>query len=450
VKPLTLAALAAAGLGGGVYLAAYSPTPAGPPVGPAEVPVHRFPLTAADAKDTLEAPVLTADPAGRLYLAWASRTGDDERTLYLARSDDAGGRFDGPRAVAKSGVFKSVAQTKGKAVTREVRMVPHLVAAGPAVHLAWIEALADRSGVRAIVAASTDRGDTFGPPTPWHQGAGARATYTALAAGPDGALLASWLDNRNKAQQCYAAVRRAGAAAFDTELVVHAGDDDKGVCPCCPTAALVGPDGAAFVAFRNVANGYRDIAVGVKKPGESAFTLHPVVPPAWEFNGCPHDGPSLARVGDTLHVAWMDARGGPPRCYHASARLSEMTFTARELNPIAAGTQGNAKLFADAAGTLHAVWEESAGADPPADAGHRHEPAAPTPGVGGRAVMHRSWPAGAAGFGEARAVRAKPGAFQTRPAVTGTPAGEVVVAWNELDEAGKAVAVTRLGEPGAK
>lgn len=450
-KYALLFVLAAGGLGAGLYLADRSPEPAPEPATPAAVPpVHSFALTAADAKETVEAPVLAADAGGRVYLAWASRTGDDERTLSLAHSDDGARTFAAPKVVTKSGVLKTVSQMKGKTVTREVRMVPHLTA-GPAVHLAWTETLPGNSGVRMVVAESRDRGATFGAPVQVHQGQGARPTFTALAAGPGGALLASWLDNRNKAQQCYAATRPAGGGAFEPEAVVHAGDDDKGVCPCCPTASLLAPDGTAYVAFRNVANGYRDIAIGVKKPGASNFELHPVVPPSWAFNGCPHDGPSLALVGDTLHVVWMDARTGAQRCYHAAASRADLTFTAQELNAGAPGTQGNSKLFADAAGALHAVWEESLGAEQAPAPKHQHEPAAPTVGSGGgRAVMYRVMPAGAKQFGPARAVAARPGSFQTRPAITGTPEGEIVVAWNQLDESGKAVVVTSLNGEGAK
>jgi len=340
---------------------------------------------------------------------------------------------------------------KGRTITRELRMVPHLAASRDALHLAWTESLPQNAGVRMVTKTSTDRGQSFGDAMPVYQGSGARATFTALAASPDGTLLASCLDNRNKAQQCFAAIRLPGGTSFEEERVVHAGDDEKGVCPCCPTACLIGRDGTAYVAFRNVANGYRDMALGVKKPNASTYDLHTIVPPIWEFNGCPHDGASLALVGDTLHIVWMDAHTGSPRCYHAMAKIGDWKFTTRELHAIPAGTQGNAKLYADSQGTLHAVWEESAGAEPPAGGAHKHEPLAPIPGSGGgRSVMHRTLLAGAVQFGEARAVAAKPGAFQTRPAITGNEKGAILIAWNELDETGKSVAVTRLCEPGGQ
>jgi len=451
VKAGLLTALIAGGGAGGLYLSggwqggATPPSAAGPSADPQAA--HRFALSAADAKDTLEAPELAADPTGRVYLVWASQTGPAERTVRVARSDDAGASFLSPTTVARTAIYKSVSQMKGKTVSRELRAVPHVVAGDGPLQIVWTEALPDSSGVRLVRAESRDEGTTLGTPQPLRPGP-YRPTFTALAVGPGGTLACSWLDNRERAQLPFAAVRPAGAAGFEPERVVHLGQGGKGVCPCCPTAACFAPDGTLYVAFRNIRDGYRDIAVGRLRPGAAAFDgPFPVVENTWKFDGCPHDGPSLAVAGGDLHVVWMDARTGAQRCYHARANRSDMRFEARDLNPAGPGTQGNAKLLADPAGRLHAVWEASLTAEPPAadtHAGHRHDPAPPQVGAGGgRAILYAMIAPGAARFGPARAVAARPGAFQTRPTIA-AGGGGVVVAWNELDEAGKAVVVTRL------
>src|SRR5262249_17774243 len=158
--------------------------------------------------------------------------------------------------------------------------------------------------VRTVVATSGNRGDTFSAPVAVHHGDGARATYTSLDAGADGSLVSCWLDNRNGSQQTFAAIRPAGSAAFHAGQLVHAGEPGKGVCPCCPTACALAADGTALVAFRNIAGEHRDIAIGRKKPGDAEYELFPISSPRWVFHGCPHDGPSLVVVGDTVHVAW--------------------------------------------------------------------------------------------------------------------------------------------------
>jgi hypothetical protein len=431
LKAGSLFVLVAAGVAGGLYLSGWEPFPRTiclfPESAPHPEPV-RFPLSSFDVKDTHETPELAVAPDGRLLLAWPSQTGEGERTLYLTSSTDRAASFAEPRKLATSGISKSVSQMHGKTVTRERKMAPHLAATGSRVVLAWTTAKPDGSDTRLVLAESTDSGATFTEPTPVHGSDAGKPTFTWLAITPAGSVACSWLDSRAKVQQTYAAVRPIGGQTFSPEVLVHAGQDGKGVCPCCPTNAAFAPDGSLFVAFRNVDAGYRDIAISRLKPGATAFEPPvSVVPPTWKFDGCPHDGPSLAFTGDTVHVTWMDSHGGKPRCYYGKAKLADRTFETRELNPAAAGTQGNAKLVADATGGLHAIWEESLG-----------EASA------GRAVRY-AYSAKADGtFTEPRTLDEQPGKFQTRPAITVSPTGDVFAAWNELSDAGKAVAVMRV------
>jgi hypothetical protein len=403
---------------------------------------HRFALSTFDAKDTVEAPTLAGGPDGAIFLAWASKTGEAERTVFFTRSVDGGRGFDTPTAVSTGRIYKTAG--RGKSAGFERRATPHLDVTAAGLQLTWGEALPDASAMRMLSAASADAGGTFGTPHPVHAGERANPTFSAQAAGPGGALACAWLDDRAGQQQPFAAVRRPGTAVFEPERLVYAGQDGAGVCPCCPTAACFAPDGTLFVGFRNIQSGYRDIAICRLRPGQAAFEgPFPVTGNTWKFDGCPHDGPSLAVVGDALHVVWMDARTGAQRCYHARAKLADMKFEAHDLHPGLDGTQGNPKLLVDAAGVVHAVWEESLGSEPAAaHSGHQHGP--PKVGAGGgRAVMHAVWTAGPTGFGTARAVAPKPGAFQTRPVIAAA-GGNLVVAWNELDTTGKAVVVARL------
>jgi hypothetical protein len=449
LKYALLVVLAGTGLAGGVYLANYpaadKPTPE--PEKKPSLSQHRFPLSAADAKERNESPEIAVDSSGRVYVTWASQTGPEERTLFLSRSEDAGRTFAQPQEVARSGIFRSVSQMRGTSITRDSKMAPHIAVSGNTVHLAWTESLANNTGLRMVVAASIDQGKTFGSKIQVHQGEGARPTYTALATSPNGAILCSWLDNRNKSQQTYASCIQSGRTSFEPEDLVHAGDE-RGVCPCCPTASLIGPDGACYVAFRNIAFAYRDIFIGRKKPGADKFELIPVVPPTWTFNGCPHDGPSMVIVGDTMHIAWMDAHTGPQRCYFASASLADMKFTVQDLHTIPVGSQGNAKLFADARGTVHAVWEESGEAHAEIHDEHKHEHGAPKI-AGGRMIMHATFSAQAKSVSGARPVAAKSGTVQTRPTIA-LAGDRVIVAFNELDESGKSVVIAAFDQEGKR
>jgi hypothetical protein len=417
------------------------PVRTGPPV------VHRFPLSSLDAKDTVEAPDVAVDAQGQVFLAWASKTGDAERTVFLVRSPDGGRSFDSPTVVGKGGVFKSVAKGEGK-TGYERRATPHVGVEGNEVLVSWSKG--EPSGMQMAFAASTDGARTFGPVQKVERGEPATPTFTSMAGGPRGELACCWLSDREGAQLPYVALRRSGAKGFDAQRRVYTGEGQKGVCPCCPTAVAFGPDGSLYVGFRNILQGFRDIAISRLKPGAGTFEgPFPVVPNTWKFDGCPHDGPSLVVIGDTLHVLWMDARSGPQRCYHGWAQVDAMKFEVSELHTGAPGTQGNAKLVADAASGLHAVWEESIGAEPATThsaGGHQH--AAPTAGgAGGRAIAYAYLPNGQTSIGPVSLLAPKPGAFQTRPAIAVLPTGDLVVTWNELDTSGKAVLVTRLPAP---
>jgi hypothetical protein len=413
-------------------------------------PTHEFALSAADIRDSQEAPAVAVDARGRICLAWASKTAEAERTLFVAVSDDDGNTFSDPRVIRTSGVFKSSSQSKGKSGGFERRMVPLLAAYGDTIVLAWGEAPADGSTIRMMLAESHDGGQSFGEPICVHRGEDARPTFNCLAVNSDGQTVCGWLDSRGGAQQPFAAVRPAGAGQFDSETQVYAGSEGGGVCPCCLTSAAVADDGKLYVAYRNDADGYRDIWLSTRSDHDATFASVPVTSPSWQFDGCPHDGPSLQCCQGRLHVAWMDAHTGKQRAYYGRATVDDLRFEVHPLHPSGPGTQGNAKLCADAAGRLHAVWEESF-ADEPGDdrpdekgghGGHQHGP----PTGAGRVVMYAVSPLADGQFAPARPIAPQPKRFQTRPAIACGGRG-IVVAWNELDEAGKRVVVTRLSDP---
>ncbi|QDU30112.1 hypothetical protein ETAA8_52310 [Anatilimnocola aggregata] len=403
---------------------------------------HSFPLAAADIRDSQEAPVVAVDAQQRIYLAWSSQTGSDERTLFLMTSVDRGQTFASPRAFRKSGIFKSVSQMKGKTVARERRMLPQLAAYGDKVVIGWGDAPADGQSIQLLVAETSDGGVTFSEPVTAHESADARPTFISMSVSPSGKVACSWLDSRNRAQQPFAAVRFAGSDTFGAEQLIFAGQDDKGVCPCCTTVVKVADDETVVVAYRGQVDGYRDIWISVKRPSDTQFSQPvPVVSPTWEFAGCPHDGPSLAITGDVLHAAWMDARTGQQRCYYGWANLHDLKFTTQELHSAGPGTQGNARLWTDGSGAVHAIWEESLADEPVAKIGepaeHQHGP----PTGAGRVVMHSIAPRADGKFDLPHPLASRPGKFQTRPGIASGTSGLLVAAWNELDETGKRVMV---------
>jgi hypothetical protein len=237
--------------------------------------------------------------------------------------------------------------------------------------------------------------------------------------------------------------------------MVFAGPEGKGVCPCCDVAVAVTPDRVAFVAFRNSEAGHRNIWLGRGAAsfeagdarGSTSFAAPiPVGQDPWTFDGCPHDGPSLALLDGKLHVAWMDAHTGTSRVYHAMSPVTEaqVRFHPRPLSPAGRGAQGRPKLAAGGGGRLHVVWEESLDAEALSAAPHGH--ATPSPGGAGRAILYAVSRDGGQSFSPPHGLVTAPAAYQMQPSIALSPDGTVYVAWNEIDQDGKHVVLARLAE----
>jgi hypothetical protein len=428
---------------------------------------ERFPLSERDVTDTLEAPSVAVDAAGNVYLAFASQTGDTERTLYLARFNAQGDSLDAePVVVRTTAIYTAVSTMRGKEVKRALRLLPKLAVSEGKIILGWIEPNPENTTVIYYIAESTDGGKTFGEPLQVHQSLGARPTFIALAANAQGDIAASWLDNRAGIQQPFASVKLHNETEFRPEVQVYASADDKGVCPCCPTATIITDDGRQVVAFRNQLEGFRDIYVAERQLTDENFGEAQSVraAPTWKFDGCPHDGPTLAADDTSLFVSWMDASEGMTQCYIASRPRTGGAFTpANEVNFLLdKAAQANASLAALPSGGVLAVWEEAtrffAGAEvespapeettaATAAAASEHEHHA---GGGGseRSIQWAKFRVSADGSAvqSPLPVLARQ-AFQSRPALAILPSGGAVVAFNELSESGKHVVLVRLPPP---
>jgi hypothetical protein len=419
------------------------PPPGQPPAAPGPVS-QRFPLLPADMHIDRETPAVAADSRGRVLLAWASETAEAEHTLWLARSADGGATFAEPAAFRKVPIYRYTATTKGKEVARATSVAPRLAAVGDVIYLGWTEAAGGGPHVDFFVAHSADGGQTFSAPACVHGADAVRPGFTALRAGADGLVACSWLDGRHKAQQPFCSIAEPGGDRFHPDEQVYAGPTG-GVCPCCDMDVVRSTGGGMFVGFRNNDDDYRDICVARWRGAAGGFDPPVMVNrERWRFNGCPHDGPSLALGQDRLHVLWMDAHTGRRRVYHASSALDALSFEPRELAPAAPGEQGHPRLVAAADGSLHAAWDGSLEDVPPSSAsgqeGHDHH----APPAGGRAVMYARSGDGGNSFTPPRIVALPAGAFQVNPALAVGLAGDVFLAWNELADTGKSVVFVRI------
>jgi hypothetical protein len=450
--------------------------------------VQRFALQPADVTADRETPAVAVAPDGTVVMAWASQAEANAsvRTLYLARTGDGGTTFETPVAWRSVPIYRftsgggggsgarpstsgaSGEKEGGRKMSFSTHVLPRLTATPAGLALGWVEAIDGGSTVRYLVARSNDGGKSFSEPVAVHGADASRPGFTTLTADADGGLACGWLDGRDQGQRPFWSAWPADSDGFGPEQLVYDGPDGNGICPCCDVAVAT-TGRTTFVAFRNSDAGHRDIWIarggnesGGARTGNQgrAFAAPiPVTPDAWTFNGCPHDGPSLALAGENLAVAWMDAHTGTSRVYFAVAPAHEdgagLRFHPRPLAPQGRGSQGHPRLVADRGGTLHAAWDEGLAPEAPAteksaggEAGGHHHPSPTTGGGGaGRAVVYAVSRDGGASFTPGRAIAPSPGVYQVQPTLTLGPDGTVFVAWNEVDQEGKHAVFARLWHP---
>lgn len=433
---------------------------------PAEAPPHvigRIALAEADAADMIESPSIVIDATGALHATWVSETAPGERTVFLA-SAAPGQPLGPPRVLARTGIFVAESTVGGRGgssrtVRRSLRTAPHCARishgiGGETIVVVFTAATAgDESSVRPMIMRSDDGGRNFSPPQPLGHATAARPTFTGCATSADGRLLYSWLDHRLGVQVPALAATLPESTHFLAETVLEESVGPRGVCPCCPTACAGDDAGSLFLAFRNQVNGFRDIHVARREAASSRFTrVMAVVPPTWQFDGCPHDGPALDVHDDVVTVAWMDAHTGTPAVYVAAGSSETLTFSSPvRLDPNAAGAQGNVRLARDAQGTLHAVWErstyaahppgrdESVGEPPRPRVGHgpHHEP-------GGRLIVYARQVDGI--WTAAVPLASTADVMQTRPVIARDREAGVAAAFFERTAHGKSLVVLRAGD----
>ena len=100
-----------------------------------------FNLCKEDVANDRENPAVAIDGSGTAILAWAAQSGESERTLFLARSNDGGKTFESPLAFRKVPIYKYSSQSKGKAVSYSTHVLPRLAVTADGLYLGWVEAI---------------------------------------------------------------------------------------------------------------------------------------------------------------------------------------------------------------------------------------------------------------------------------------------------------------------
>jgi hypothetical protein len=409
------------------------------------------PATTVGVPDRVNEYASVASEGAWVALAWAASSDATGTNVYAAVSRDGGASFGTPVRV---NAVEKQASVNGEQPPR-IAFIPGDRVRGsgsPAIVVVWTAKAA--AGTALLSARSGDGGRSFGPstPVPGSEAAGNRGWESIAVDHATGRVYVVWLDHRDTAAQADGAhaMHQHGAAAAAaatpsgdgaaraqrSQLFVGSLGADaavhgiaRGVCYCCKTAATMGADGAVYVAWRHVyAGNQRDIAFATSRDHGRSFTdPQRVSQDAWQLDGCPENGPSLAvGSGGRVFVLWptlVKAAAGETLRLFLSSTTDGARFTPRAPLP-AAGAAYHPQLVTAADGTLIAAWDEV------------------VTGAPRRVRLARGRPDGS---GQARfdLIDVGPDADGSYPVVTVTP-NHVVMAWTMRGASPKPIRVRRF------
>ncbi len=237
-------------------------------------------------------PNLTRGADGRLYLSWIETKQGGVATMRFSMWKN--GAWSEPRRVASGdNWFVNWADFPSLCALEDGTLAAH-----------WLQKSGGGTYSYDVkISLSRDQGETWSKPlsphrdrTPTEHGFVSLVPLDATTFG------VFWLDGRKMKQGGDMSLRFT-TLGRDGRLGIDRLVDDR-VCTCCQTSAIVLPGGDPFVAYRGrTQNETRDIWIATI-PKADAVSPRTINPDGWIINGCPVNGPSTRRLGNSVVVAW--------------------------------------------------------------------------------------------------------------------------------------------------
>lgn len=265
-----------------------------------------------------------------------------EDEIWCAVSRDGGRSFRRPDRVGAAARLESgLARGPRGAVTPDTLVV--LAVCG--------ERLGGEDG-NLLAWRSEDRGLTWkGPQRVNDAPDSAREGLHALAAAPDGQLVAVWLDLRTGGTELWCDGSPDGGATWGADVALYR-SPDGGICECCAPAVACDPaTGNAVALWRNRLGATRDMYAMVVRRGAPSAVLEPqeLGRGDWELQACPMAGGGAAfSARGELLTFWRRGSG----LYTAAPGLGETEVAQGRETGVAAAPGGFRLAWTDGEGRV--------------------------------------------------------------------------------------------------
>jgi hypothetical protein len=272
----------------------------------AEKPVQE--TTVSDPQFTGGVPRLTTDITGNPVISWIEKDGDKGTAFYFATWQDDRQAFS-PKIQVKAPANLSV----------HAEGMPKLAqkADGTLIAIFEVPRPTDQSRFAGdlLYTMSTDRGQTWTDPKPIHQDAtpGKSHSFADIARLPNGEIGAVWLDEKlaNQDGRPVVFAQTTKGVGFGSAVLV-----DENACQCCRTNLFVDKQQRIHLTYRDLLPSIktggpasRDISMVVSSDGGRTFSKPQIVyADNWQVNACPHAGPVVAQVGNTILTTWFSGK----------------------------------------------------------------------------------------------------------------------------------------------
>lgn len=299
-----------------------------------------------------EAPGVTIDGNGRLWIAWAYAG-----HLYVQHSDDTGATFS--RAVTVNRFPEAISARGENRPKIAVDKKGH-------VYVSWTTPLEKRFTGHIRFSRSTDGGEHFAEPITVNDNLDITGhRFDALGVNRDGDVYLAWLDKRHRHQAEQAGDKYRGAALY-TARSDNGGESflpNRKVldhsCECCRVAMDFNPKNLPVVMWRHIyGDNIRDHALVTFRDKNTPGEPRRVSFDMWQVDACPHHGPALAIDSEGIyHMTWFNNAPQSHGLFYANSTDEGKTLS----QPMSFGDYDKGAAHPDVlvlADDVYLVWQE--------------------------------------------------------------------------------------------